>query len=247
VTRAGPPRPTGAGPDSGPGPGPSRRPPTIAGHRCPGAQRRHRVTRQLPVRHLNARAPGLWAPLPSEDPHLDIIVPPRHWHQPYSPGPRRSANLRHAACLEIFKDRGYGPAWCSRESRPPTAVTPAGARCAPGYRLAYPVCHRAPAGRVAPSLPRLKTVRPRAGNPRPPLVWPAPAHDHVIVDSCRISRGFRSAMVSDGSPGGTGVEAGTQAAPDAPCPGDSVVDPGYAVDPVYDSPLNQPHSPDQPH
>ena len=46
---------------------------------------------------------------------------------------------------------------------------------------------------------------------------------------------------------GTGVEAGAQAAPDAPCPGDSAVDPGHAVDPVHDSPLNQPHSPDQPH
>ena len=60
-------------------------------------------------------------------------------------------------------------------------------------------------------------------------------------------RGLHPRMVSDGSPDGTGVKADTQAAPDAPYRGDSAVDPGYAVDTVHGSPLNQPHSPDQPH
>jgi len=53
--------------------------------------------------------------------------------------------------------------------------------------------------------------------------------------------------MSGGWLAGTGVKSGAQAVFDAQCPRDSAVDTGYVVDPVHDSPLNQPHSPDPPH
>jgi len=174
--------------------------------------------------------------------------PPPQAHRPRIPDP---SHCRGHLPLEILNGGGADAAVRGFPHTSPSPGQPVlrGVLTGPAP---YPQRHGCHFG-VAPATPKWHRRRYRApgsatsGITRTNVATGTGTGGATSILEIISSRRFRSVLVFGDRLAGAGVKAGAQGVPDVQCPGDSAVDPGYVVDPVHGSPLNQPHSPDPPH